>query len=151
MSGGGAKGGTQTQTNEIDPALTAAARDALDMASAAAAIPYSPNRGIQIAAFTPQQEAAFAGSNQAARAFGMSPAAELSMPNVQTTASGVRGYSTGADYDQALNQSVSPELQQSISALFASPDGGEFTGPAGALYRGRYAAMPGIERQSGGK
>ena len=216
MAGGG-KGGTKSQ--EIDPGLTAAARDALDFAAASAAVPYSPNMGVQFAAFTPQQQAAFQGANSAATAFGLPSAGPTSMPKPQTSASGIQGYSTAADYQQIKNQSMSSGLQAALDALFAdrttrgasqtpqnggvksvnvpakgatpqpiqtavipsqfkhlpyiqklmgggspqptpSPTTGagggggkpavaQFAGPSGPLYRGRYAAMPGIK--GGGK
>lgn len=151
MSGGGGKGGSQTQTTQMDPALTAAARDGLDMAAAAAAIPYSPNRGVQVAGFTPQQTASFAGANAAASALGLGSADPVTMPQEFVTDSGIRGYKTGADFDQMRDQSFSPAMQGEIAKLFANPDTGAFNGPAGSLYKGRYAVMPGVAASSGGK
>jgi hypothetical protein len=143
MSGGGGKGGTSKQ--EIDPALTAAARDALDFAAAGAAVPYSPNRGVQFSAFTPQQEAGMASADQAAAAFGMPSAGGGSaMPATQTSASGIEGYSTAEDFDQMKDQSMAPGLQEALAKLFADPQTGEFNGPQGPLFSGRYADMPGV-------
>jgi hypothetical protein len=147
MAGGGGKGGTQSQ--EIDPGLTAAARDALDFSAAAAALPYSPNRGVQIAGFTPQQEAAFANSDAAAGALGLATGGRPTMPALETSANGIKGYSTGANFDEIKNKSMSPELQEAMAKLFANPETGEFNGPSGPLYSGRYASMPGVS--SGGK
>lgn len=138
MAGGG-KGGESRQ--QIDPALTAAARDALDFAYAGAAIPYSPNRGVTIAGFTPQQLAAFNSSNEAAEAFGLATG-EVSLPATETAANGIQGYSTGELYDENRDASVSPGLQRAISQLFANPRTGAFSGPGGPLFRGEYAAMP---------
>jgi len=147
MAGGG-KGGTKSQ--KIDPGLTAAARDALDFAAAAAAVPYSPNMGVQFAAFTPQQQAAFQGANSAATAFGLPSAGPTSMPKPKTSASGIKGYSTAADYQQIKNQSMSSGLQAALDALFANKKTGATAAPPNSpLYKGRYAAMPGIE--GGGK
>lgn len=134
MSGGGGKGG-QTQT-QIDPALAAAARDAIEFAGAAAAIPYSPNRGVQIADFTPQQKAAMESSNMAAAAFGMPTGAAPAMPAVETSAGGIRGFSTGAEFDAMKNKSVTPGLQAAIAQLFANPNTGNFDQPGGPLMRG---------------
>lgn len=146
MSGGG-KGGQSTQ--QIDPALTAAARDALDFSASAAAIPFSPNRGVQIAGFTPQQQAAFANANTAAGALGLATGAAPTMPALETNAAGIQGYSTGASYDDMLNKSVTPGMQAAIAQLFANPNTGEFTGPQGPLATDKYKDMPGVA--GGGK
>ena len=152
MSGGGGKGGSQTQTTQMDPALTAAARDGLDMAAAAAAIPYSPNRGVQIASFTPQQKAAFAGADAASGAFGLGTVGPAAMPEEFTTASGIKGYKTGADFDEMRDASYSAGLQGEIAKLFADPETGAFSGPGGSLKKSKYADMPGVASlSSGGK
>lgn len=140
MGGGGGKGGETQQ--QIDPALTAAARDALDLAAAGAALPYSPNRGVQFAAFTPQQEAAMAGANDAAAAFGLPTATGSGMPAAETNPAGIKGYSTSASYDDMKNKSIAPGLQEALSKLFANPETGEFNGPSGPLFKGKYAKMP---------
>lgn len=141
--GGGGKGGETQQ--QIDPALTAAARDGLDLAAAGAAIPYSPNRGVQFAAFTPQQEAAMQGADDAAAAFGLPSTGNpvsAGIPAAETNAAGVKGYSTGAAYDEMKNKSMSPGLQAAIAKLFADPNTGAFKGPSGPLFKGKYAKMP---------
>lgn len=135
MSGGG-KGGQQS--TKVDPMLKQAARDVLDFGAAAAAVPFSPNRGVQFAAFTPQQEAGMGAANDAASAFGMRTAEPLAMPQAYTTASGITGYATGADYDEMRNASMSPELQAAINALFADPVTGQFNGPGGPLMQANY-------------
>ena len=152
--GGGGKGGSQTQSTQIDPALTMAGRDVLDLAAAGAAMPYAPNRGVQFAAFTPQQEAAMRGANVAAEAFGLPSAGDSSgMPAAQTSASGIRGFSTGTDFDQMRDASVSTGMQAALSQLFADPETGDFSGgPGGPLFRGDYASAPQIQAaRSGGK
>lgn len=148
MSGGGGKGGEKSQ--KMDPGLTAAARDALDFAAAGAAVPHSPNRGVSFAAFTPQQMAAFQGANEAASAFGLpTGSATSAMPAAEMSANGIRGYSTGALYDENKNKSMTPGLQKAIDSLFANRETGGFSGPGGGLFQGRYAKYPGVG--SGGK
>ena len=152
MSGGGGKGGSSNSSQQIDPGLTAAARDALDFASAGAAMPFSANRGVQIAGFTPQQEAGMAAADTAAAAFGLpSTGGVTGMPATETSATGIQGYSTGGEFDAMRDASMSPGLQDALAQLFADPTTGEFDGPSGPLYSGRYAAMPGIPQASGGK
>jgi hypothetical protein len=150
MGGGGGKGGETQQ--QIDPGLTAAARDALDFAAAGAAIPYSPNRGVQFAAFTPQQEAAMEGADEAATAFGLPSGGGLveRLRNKETSASGIEGYSTGADFDEMKNKSMAPGLQAALAKLFADPETGAFKGPAGPLFRKKYGKMP-LTAGGGGK
>lgn len=140
MGGGGGKGGESKQ--QIDPALTAAARDALDFAAAGAAVPYSPNRGVQFAAFTPQQIAAMENTSDASEAFGMDGGGGVTLPAPETSASGIAGYSTAKDFDEMKNKSMAPGLQEAIAKLFANPTTGEFNGPKGPLFRGKYAKMP---------
>lgn len=139
MSGGGGKGGQSTQ--QMDKGLTAAARDALDLAAAGAALPYSPNKGVQFAAFTPQQEAAMQGANAAASAFGMPTAAGPALPAAEVSSSGIKGYSTAKDYEGMKDASMSAGLQDAIAKLFADPNTGEFSGPKGPLFKGKYASM----------
>ena len=146
MSGGG-KGGETSQ--EIDPSLTAAARDALDFAAAGAAVPFSPNRGVTIADFTPQQKAAMQTSNVAANAFGLPTAATTGMPAAQTSATGITGFSSAAEFDSMKNKSMSTGLQSALAKLFADPSTGEFSGPSGPLHSDKYASMGGTS--GGGK
>lgn len=112
MSSGG-KGGKNTTTVELDPRLEEGAVNAMAGALASAGLDYSPNRGTTIAAFSPQQMAAFQGANQAAGAFGLPTGGEPanSMPTPEMGASGVLGYSTGGQYDANIAASVSPEQQ----------------------------------------
>jgi len=117
MSGGGGKGGQSQQS--IDPRLAAASSAAIDRATAASKLPYAPNRGVTIAAFTPQQEAAMRNTGAAATAFGMEGSTASGMPPPETSASGIRGYSTGKDYDEMIAKSLSPELQAAINNFFS--------------------------------
>lgn len=63
---------------------------------------YMPYYGPDVAAFTPMQNAAFDGTNQAAAAFGMPTAQGNGMPKPQTFAGGVQGYSSAPMYSQAV-------------------------------------------------
>jgi hypothetical protein len=122
MSGGGGKGGQSKQS--IDPRLAAASAEALTRAADASKIPYSPNRGVTIAAFTPQQEAAMRNTSAASTAFGLDGGSMAAMPAVETSASGVRGYSTGADFDEMVKRSLSPEIIAAIDGMFKKGGGG---------------------------
>lgn len=122
MSGGGGKGGESTV--RMDRNLSGSAKDALDRAARASKIPYSPNRGVTIAAFTPQQQAAMANASAAAEAFGMAGGNPAAMPATETNAMGIEGYSTGALYDEMRDKSLSPTLQAAIDKFFISRNGG---------------------------
>ena len=78
-----------------------------------------------VAAMTPMQEAAMANTNMGASAFGMggttSPTA--GMPTAQTYAGGMRGYSSGGMYDQALAELAArnPGTYAAVTAPFINP------------------------------
>lgn len=109
MSGGG-KGGETVQTTKIDPRLEEGAVQTLAAALRSASVPYSPNRGVTIAAFSPQQKAAMMGANAAAGAFGL-PTGEVgsTLPQEVMGAGGAMGYSTSDLYDQNRGLSLTPE------------------------------------------
>ena len=91
MSGG--KGGSTTSTVEVPQYIEDAARRNLERADLISKIGYVPYFGPDVAAFTPQQEAAFAGTQQLAGAFGTPTAANIGVGAPQTFAGGVRGTS----------------------------------------------------------
>lgn len=116
MSGGG-KGGKQTTEIKIPEWLEGAARTNMARADEIAKIGYTPYYGPDVAAFTPMQQAAFQNTGQAAQAFGMAAPQDpmAGMPQAQTYAGGIQGYSSGSLYDQAL-----AELQRRAPAQFAA-------------------------------
>lgn len=127
MSGG--KGGSQTTEVKIPAWLEAAARDNIARGQQAAGIGYVPYYGPDVAAFTPMQEAAFGNTAMAANAFGLGTPAGLSMsgmPEPQTFAGGFRGYSSGALYDQALEElkARNPGQYAAITNMFVNPQTG---------------------------
>ena len=104
MGGGGGKGGSQSTSVEIPAWLEQAAQNGLARGQQAAGIGYVPYRGPDVAALTPMQEAAMFNTSQASSAFGLgaSPLPGAGMPQVQTFAGGVQGYSSAPLYEQAL-------------------------------------------------
>jgi hypothetical protein len=103
---GGGKGSTSTSTIDLPQELEQGAVGTLGAALQSAALPYSPNRGVTIAGFSPQQEAGFQNADAAASAFGLAAGGQDYMPQQETGAGGVRGYSTGALYDENVNRSM---------------------------------------------
>lgn len=131
MSGGG-KGGTSETKVKLPKELSEASKDAISLAKDVGRIGFMPFSGPAVAAFTPQQEAAFTGASQASSAFGLGGSAfakGFGLPNVQTTPDGVRGYSAMPMYDAAV-ANIPPGQLEALRALFINPQTG--AAPAGA-------------------
>lgn len=114
MGGGGGKSRSteQSTTVQLPPGLEQGANEILAAGMKTAALPYTPNRGITIAAFNPAQKAALRNQNQAAGAYGLETAPLAFMEAQRDPTTGIMGYSTGSLYDAMIEQSVSPELQE---------------------------------------
>lgn len=123
MSGGGGKGGNQTTTVEIDPRLEQIGVATGVGALQTAALPYRPTRGVQIAAFTPQQQAAMMGASSAASALGLPSASPAVMPRPKVNSMGILGYDPGDMYDRRVRQTFTPEdiaARDNIRKYYAS-------------------------------
>lgn len=123
MAGGG-KGGSQTTKVEIPAWLDAAGQRALAKGEEIAKIGYTPFYGPDVAALTPDQEAAMRNTRSAASAFGLGGTSPMGgMPEPQTFAGGVRGYSSGSLYDQAVSelQNRRPGQYEALMAQFLDP------------------------------
>lgn len=105
MGGGGGKGGSQTQKTEIPKWIEEPATRNLQRAETTQRIGYQPYYGIDVAGFTPTQQAAQQMNIGAAEAFGMLPQGQLTagsgMPQQQTIG-GLTGYSSSPLYEQAV-------------------------------------------------
>jgi len=108
MSGGG-KGGSETTTIEIDPRLEQLGVSTGVGALRTAALPFRPTRGVQIAAFTPQQEAAMMGASAAAAALGLPSATPTVMPRAKVNSMGIVGYDPGDMFAQRVRQTFTDE------------------------------------------
>lgn len=126
MSGG--KGGSTTSTVEVPQYIEDAARRNLERADLISKIGYVPYFGPDVAAFTPQQEAAFAGTQQLAGAFGTPTTMDMGVPAPQTFAGGVRGYSSAPMFEQAQFElgRRRPAQKAFIDSLFIDPFSGAF-------------------------
>ncbi len=114
-------GKTREQKSEIDPRLTDASVRNLNRAEAAQMIPFQPNRGMTIAGFTPQQQAAFGMADDAATAFGFDSAGPY-IPPAGETVGGIYGHSSAGHYDDMMRRSVSPFLQDYVNSFFIDPN-----------------------------
>lgn len=138
MSGG--KGGTTTSTVEIPQWLETAAQSNLDKANEISKIGYTPYFGPDVAALTPLQQASMQNTQQAAQAFGTAAPTDVmaGMPEGQTYAGGVQGYSSAPLYQQALSelQSQMPAQYAALQAPFTNPvTGAAPTSPFGGSYQ----------------
>jgi len=112
MSGGGGKGGSQQQTQQIPKFIEDYAQRNLARAEAAQKIDYMPYTGPELAAFNPTQTQAMQNQIGAAQAFGMAPAgmsAMQGMPQATQYAGGVTGYSSVPLYEQALAEAAAKD------------------------------------------
>ena len=105
MSSGGGKGGSTTSSVKIPDWIKEPAQRNLARAEQAAQVGYMPWYGPDVAAATPQQLSAMQASNTAAQAFGLAPkgqAFDSGLPQAQTFAGGVQGYSSAPLFNQAV-------------------------------------------------
>ncbi len=124
MSGGG-KGGSTTSQVQIPEWLQNAAQQNLARADAVAQLGYSPYFGPDVAAMTPMQTAALQGTNQAALSFGLPGVADpmAGMPQAQTFAGGLQGYSSAPLYQQSVDalRAAMPGQVAAIDRMFIDP------------------------------
>lgn len=145
---GGGKGGKSTTTVQIPAWLQEAAQKNLARADVLSTLGYVPYYGPDVAAFTPMQQAAMEGTNQAALAFGMpAPTSAMAgLPMAQTFAGGLQGYSSMPLYEQSLQtlQAARPGQYAALQAPFINPITGE-----APLYPFGMAADPNAEANQG--
>lgn len=144
MAGGGGKGGSQTTEMELPGWVEDAARQNLTRADDISRIGYVPYSGPAVAAFTPQQLSAMQGVNQAANAFGL-PGSDLSgIPEAQTFAGGVRGYSSAPLYEQSIAQLQAdrPGQYQAITNQFVDPVTGQMATSSAGSEGGKGGLQP---------
>lgn len=140
-------GGKQTSETKIPEWLSGAAQQALARANSVAAIPYAPYFGPDVAAMTPMQEAAASNINAGASAFGMAAPTGTGMPEAQTFAGGVRGYSSAPMYEAAVAELKAryPGAYNAIMGQFSDPMTGAMPSwmqPPAAAQPVAPAAMP---------
>lgn len=109
MSGGGGKGGSTETSIDIDPRLEELGVATGVGALKTAALPFRPTRGVQVAGFTPQQNAAMEGAATAASAFGLPSAGPANMPEMEANSMGILGYDPSYLYDDMVARSFTPE------------------------------------------
>ena len=118
-------GGSQTSQTKIPAYIEDASKANIARANEIAGIGYTPYYGPDVAAFNGTQEAAFGNTNQFADAFGMAQG-QSNMPQAETFAGGVQGYSSAPMFEQALEQLriKQPGQYDAIRAMFINPQTG---------------------------
>jgi hypothetical protein len=124
MSGG--KGGSTTSEVKIPDYIEGASKSNLALADKLSNIGYVPYYGPDVAAFSPMQQAAFQGTQNAASAFGMDAGAGQYMPQATQFASGVQGYSSAPLFEQAQQNLAMyrPSQSQYMDSFFMNPQSG---------------------------
>ena len=103
MSGG--KGGRSNTETTMPKFAETALQQGIGMATDMSALGYTPYYGPDVAAFSPQQQAAFEGTNQMADACGRpSGSGHQYMPQAQTFDGGIQGYSSAPAFEQSVDQ-----------------------------------------------
>ena len=134
------KGGTTSGSTEIPAWLESAAIENINKARDVSQIGYVPYYGPDVAAFSPMQQQSMQSTGNAASAFGLAPQgfdAMAGMPQAQTFAGGIQGYSSAPLYEQSLDKlfANAPAQYRAMNDMFIDP----FTG---ARPRGGYGATP---------
>ena len=134
------KGGTTSGSTEIPAWLESAAIENINKARDVSQIGYVPYYGPDVAAFSPMQQQCMQSTGNAASAFGLAPQgfnAMAGMPQAQTFAGGVQGYSSAPLYEQSLDKlfANAPAQYRAMNSMFIDP----FTG---AAPRNAYNATP---------
>lgn len=136
----GGLGGSQSTQVKLPSWLNEAAQRTVDRGEDAARIGYVPWTGPDVAAFSPMQNAAFQGTNQAAAAFGMPTSQGTGMPAPTTFAGGMQGYSSAPMFNAAVEdlRTSRPGQYAAIQSMFVNPTA-----------RPQAAAQPGTQPRPG--
>ena len=123
------KGGTTVDAAEIPEWAENAMKNNINQSAATAGVGYVPYYGADVAALTNPQISAMKNTNDIASAFGLNPGVmnaegmPMGMPEAETFAGGVKGYSSAGLYEQALAdlKANNPEQYAAISNLTYAP------------------------------
>jgi hypothetical protein len=130
------KGGSNTSSTQVPAWLENAAIENINRGRDVSQIGYTPYYGPDVAAFNPMQQQSMQSTGNAASAFGLAPQdfdAMAGMPEAQTFAGGVQGYSSAPMYEQAVSSLAQnrPAQYNAINSMFIDPFTGE---PASGNY-----------------
>lgn len=126
-----AKGGSQEQNVTLPKFYETALQQQIGMAGDVSQTGYVPYFGPEVAAFSPMQQASFQGTDMMAGAFGMpTTGGQQYMPQAETFAGGVQGYSSQPIYQQAVeaHAAANPAQAAHLGSFTMNP----VTGQVGA-------------------
>ena len=146
-----AKGGTTSSNTQIPAYLEDAVRENINRARDVSQIGYTPYYGADVAAFSPMQQQSMLSTGNAASAFGLAPQgfdAMAGMPQAETFAGGVQGYSSAPLYEQSLDNlfANAPAQYNAMADMFIDP----FTGSRSRNNYGSASPVMGMARSDGG-
>lgn len=145
-----AKGGTQQQEVTLPKFYETGLQQGLGMGRDIAAMGYVPYYGPDVAAFSPLQQAAFQGTDVMASAFGMpTTGGQQYMPQAETFAGGVQGYSSAPIFEQAQQQLATnaPAQAQYLASFGIDP----VTGAVGSRAPSQQPVALEMQGSGGGK
>jgi hypothetical protein len=145
------KGGTTSSNTQIPAYLEDAVRENINRARDVSQIGYTPYYGADVAAFSPMQQQSMLSTGNAASAFGLAPQgfdAMAGMPQAQTFAGGVQGYSSAPLYEQSLDNlfANAPAQYNAMNDMFIDP----VTGSRSRNNYGNASPVMGMSRTGGG-
>jgi len=119
-------GGTSTSSTQIPAYLEDAVRENINRARDVSQIGYVPYYGPDVAAFSPMQQQSMQSTGNAASAFGLAPQGfdgTAGIPQAQTFAGGVQGYSSAPLYEQSLDNlfANAPAQYHAMNDMFIDP------------------------------
>jgi len=139
MSSGGGKSGSETKETDLPDWLKTPIQKNIRRAENFAETPFRPYMGPEVAAFDPNQVAAFQNNTDAARAFGFGAPADAmaGMPDPFTYANGMRGYDSMGIFDEAMakGKERDPDAYEMYDAMFGK-NAGYSTGDGGVMGNG---------------
>ena len=120
------KGGSTTSKTEIPAWLEGAAKENINKARDVSELGYVPYYGPDVAAFSPMQQQSMQSTGNAASAFGLAPQgfdAMAGMPQAETFAGGVQGYSSAPLYQESIDQLQAnrPAQYKAMTDMFIDP------------------------------
>ena len=144
-----AKGGTSSSNTQIPAYLEDAVRENINRARDVSQIGYTPYYGADVAAFSPMQQQSMRSTGNAASAFGLAPEGfdgTAGIPQAQTFAGGVQGYSSAPLFEQSLDKlfANAPAQYRAMNDMFIDP----FTGARSRNNYGNASPVMGMARPS---
>ena len=130
MSSGGGKTQTVQQAASLPSWAVPYTKENLAKGSQVSELGYTPNYGMDVAAFSPMQMMSMQNDANTASAFGLAPQgfnALAGIPQPEMNNQGFMGYRSGNMYDEAVNQFAqrAPQQYAHMQSMFVDPQTGK--------------------------